>query len=696
MCKLLKPADWDLNYFIYIVIILNLVYSTQFLFGFIDIKIPILYGIIGFVIVSFIPGILILRILKIHYISSIENVLYIVGFSLVFAMLMGLLMNTFYPPIGIEKPFLPFSLYWTYFFCTFILIVLARIMDKEFDSSEHFLDLKLLFNPFTLFLLLIPFISIFGTYLMNFHANNILQLATLILIGIIILSCDRIPSKLYPFTIFIVSISLLFHKSLISNYVHGWDIQLAYRFSQITLQNNYWDYSFNNPYNSLLAFPVLSTIYANMCGINIHFVYKIIYSFLFSLAPLGLFHYYKVKFNFFDEKNVFIATLVFIFYYGFNADIVGKQKLAELFFVLLLMLMASTLISFSHKVSIIIFSFGVIQAHYGLSYIILVGFIFSYIALFLVNHENNQKYLLIRPQFIALFMVMTISWYLYASSSINFYNLLSTVEYSVNSLFNTLNNNVEPRTGIYILNEQITILHTINTILFLILSFFILLGILQNVHKLIIQKTTITNKYEEDSFLPLFFFLLLVSSFFISGNLGVDRIYQISLMILSPFSILGYQFAMQQLRKTLKCPATSKISFHFNFLNVFVLYLILFFAFNSGIAYYASNVHISANFAIDLDSEYNVYDNMEMNGALWLKEYDKHQNEYRQVYTDHFTMPILYEFYEVSHIHDIKNIYEIPDKLFYYCNTHYSNCELFGNNSKNKIYTNDKVEIYNI
>ena len=60
----------------------------------VNIQIPILRQFISFIFLTFIPGILILRILRIHNIGNAETVLYSVGLSIGSLMLIGLFMNT--------------------------------------------------------------------------------------------------------------------------------------------------------------------------------------------------------------------------------------------------------------------------------------------------------------------------------------------------------------------------------------------------------------------------------------------------------------------------------------------------------------------------------------------------------------------------------------------------------------------------
>lgn len=66
--------------------------------------VPILRQIVGFLSLTLVPGIIILRILKIHNIGVIESLLYSVGLSLAFVMVSGVIANFALPPLGISHP----------------------------------------------------------------------------------------------------------------------------------------------------------------------------------------------------------------------------------------------------------------------------------------------------------------------------------------------------------------------------------------------------------------------------------------------------------------------------------------------------------------------------------------------------------------------------------------------------------------
>ena len=96
-----------------------------------------------------------------------------------------------------------------------------------------------------------------------------------------------IPKKLYPFAIFISSISLLYSMSLITNHITGWDIQNEYYFSNIVLNNSYWDFTLPSRINAMLSVVIIVPVFQAISSIDIDYIFKIIYPLFFHWFLLG-------------------------------------------------------------------------------------------------------------------------------------------------------------------------------------------------------------------------------------------------------------------------------------------------------------------------------------------------------------------------------------------------------------------------
>ena len=217
----LQMNDWKIKKFLKVILVLQLAVWGAIGLDAIGLQIPLFRQLIVFVYLIFVPGIIILRILKFHKLVNIETLLYTVGLSITTLMFTGLFMNTVYPLFGISGPIsiAPFTI--TISVVVFILCILSYVRDGDFINPSY-IDIKEVLSPPALFLCLIPFLAIFGTYLMNFYCDNILQMILIIVIALValLIGFDKfIPKKLYPLAVFVIAVSLMFHRTLRFMYI---------------------------------------------------------------------------------------------------------------------------------------------------------------------------------------------------------------------------------------------------------------------------------------------------------------------------------------------------------------------------------------------------------------------------------------------------------------------------------------------
>ena len=93
----LQINDWEIKKFLEVTIAIQLAMWSVIGLNVIGSHISIIRPLIGFIYLTFIPGIIILRILKLHKLGNIETLLYTVGLSIATLMFTGLFMNTVYP-----------------------------------------------------------------------------------------------------------------------------------------------------------------------------------------------------------------------------------------------------------------------------------------------------------------------------------------------------------------------------------------------------------------------------------------------------------------------------------------------------------------------------------------------------------------------------------------------------------------------
>ncbi len=557
----LKLNDWPIREFIIFVLSLQLSLSGLIVLATLNVEIPVLRQLIGFIFLSFIPGFLILRILGLHNLDTTNSLLFSVGLSLSFLMLVGLFINSLYPIIGIPKPLSLTSLLITINIFIFIMLILSYFRDIKFTSSSAKANLSTYINIYTLSLSLLPFLAIFGTYSVNFYNNNILLMVLLPAIAtiLVIVIFNKLPQKLYPFTIWIISISLLFHTSLISNYLLSWDPFVELYVINQVITNSYWDVKLEINQNSILSIVILAPIYTKFLSLDPTWTLKIIYPFFFSLLPVCL---YQVYHQLFKEKNFcdkvsFLSSFLYMSFFSFclTLERIYRQQIAMLFVGLtLLILLDKKTSSVSKTFVTMCFLFSIVVSHYGTSYLFMfimisLGF-FSLFDRILTKHMFNEKHNIMIT--IAFFVILNLAWFIYTSSSSVFISNVSLFEGIKERFAKSFLQSSQ--TYQIIINQPIDYVQQIQRVCTYIVNILIGIGILSTIFR------------RELNFDRRFYSMAVVSFLIFMGTVftpyfsfGITRIYQILLIFLAPFCYLGLESLFLFIRKTKLFKSNSEI-----------------------------------------------------------------------------------------------------------------------------------------
>ena len=92
-------TEWKPRNFLLALLFLQfIVYVTVFF------DVPIARQVIGFIYLTFVPGFVILKLLKLDELDGVDTFLFSVGLSVAFLMLAGLFINEFYILFGFSRP----------------------------------------------------------------------------------------------------------------------------------------------------------------------------------------------------------------------------------------------------------------------------------------------------------------------------------------------------------------------------------------------------------------------------------------------------------------------------------------------------------------------------------------------------------------------------------------------------------------
>jgi uncharacterized membrane protein len=691
------PSNWPIKrclIFCLIILLVMLGLAGLASSGF---DIPVLQQVIGFIFLTFIPGVLILRILRIHKINLIEGLAYSVGLSLASVMFIGALVNFVLPILHIAEPIslLPITIVLGAYIV--ILMIIAYIRDRDYvDTAETKLLDKVQMAPI-LFLVLLLLLTILGITLIDDYQNNVLLLIVLLAIaGVIALAAfgKFIQPVIYPLALFIIGLCLLYQTSLLSPYLVGTDIYTEYHFYNLVASKGFWDSSIASPVNSCLSITVLAPIYMLLLNISGIWMFKVVYPLLFALVPVILFHIFNQQMS---AKKAFLAAFFFISVPTFFLEMPAlcRQQIAELFLALIILLLVDRRIYWRPRLTlVIIFSFSMIVAHYALG---IIGFVYMVIGLSLIFLIRSQVFRRAWGWFtrkfgglpenltapgalpgkgliilIAVYVTFGIIWYATIASGVDlaqlntiFKSQLNTITSGAGLLPNAFHTTLKfgppaslIQTALGLDFAQSSIQGKIFRIFQYITELFLILGFF----RLIFKPRGLRFTAEYIAFSVISALLILVSIFlpYFAVPLNITRIYHIALITLAPFCILGGEAVWLGIgsiwRRIKKRSGHKENEDNQTALRLIALaVLIPYFLFTSGLIYEVTGQKVTdkvdtpysialSSYRLDLAGVFNVRDGA---AARWLMQ--KVTNE-TNVYVD-------------SHSSKLLTFYEFPGKI---------------------------------
>ena len=428
-------------------LILGLIENFLILF---DIQYFYLRAIFSFIFLISIPGLLIMLMLKVRKIGFWEYFVYTIGLSIAFLIFGGLAINGILPWLHItDKPLslIPLLISFDIFLSLLGLTAYKRNKDISLKIKLPKLDWlnRILFIIPMIFLLL----SILGAITLNNGGPNYL---TVIMLGGIVLYIlgvvlfrKILDQNIYPWAIFMISLSLLLMYSLRSWHIIGWDINLEYKIFRLTESNYLWSLTnINNDYNACLSITILPTILHKFLNINSEYIFKLLYPLLFTEVPLTIYLFSKHY-----TKNIvaFLASFFFIIQPTFYETMpaLARQEVAFIYFSLFLFALFTNNIRFSIKnILVLLFGATMIVSHYSTSYIALALIIFTYIfrKIFNINSNLNKQKILqnnpnhkIRLSIILILIIFTFIWNTQLTNSSH--SLIETIHYTLMNINKT-------------------------------------------------------------------------------------------------------------------------------------------------------------------------------------------------------------------------------------------------------------------
>jgi uncharacterized membrane protein len=515
-------------------------------------NIPIFRELIVFIYLSFIPGLVILRLFKLKETSFLETVLFSVGLSIAFVMFMSLLVNEVCLLLGFSQSLstTPLMIAISVFTLTGFFIEYRRVSSKTPKLMTSF-KVESKYVPLSLILILIPLLSVLGVLYLNV---SVILLSCAIIAALCIMSVVSrrlIPESLFPFLVFSISIALICQVLLTSKYVVGWDANLEYYVFRLTQINGHWGFLNANlnslvpqNYNSMLSITVLPAVYSALMHVQGEIVFKILYPLIFSLVPLTL---YKICEKQFGKLVGLLSAFFFIFssmaFYGEPLGI-NRQIVAELFLLLSILLLIKPGERAKRRWLLLIFYGALVVSHYALTFIFLAMITF----IFIISRVKPRFDKTINNKTILFFCILPFSWYALGSGS-----PLISLSYVLRGIFYQLLTGMSDEFGLaasdtITIPNVFTVTNLINRLLPAITTLFLIIGVLLITFS---QKAKVIS-YQFKEMLTIAAVILAASIVVpsIATSLNFTRFYGITLLFLSPCFVLGGQTFLTIIGKT--------------------------------------------------------------------------------------------------------------------------------------------------
>lgn len=544
---------------IIIAFVINIGLISTIILSAIGFEIPMLRQVLGVIYLTFIPGLLIIFIIGNDKLSNVETLLYSVGISIAFIMFFGFSINIILPFLGISKPI---SLYPILTIMTVSTLLLSIVLSKKNLKSQSkfsILIIEPLKNlPILLVLLLIPVLSALGVFWLMLTKDDILLYIFLILVALvpILIVFDKIPEWLYPLAIFCIGLGLMWHWSLVSPTLGAYDINHEYCLQKFVVDESSWDPTHPWMVNAMLSIVILAPIYSIILNLDAVWLFKIIYPFLFSFAPVALYFAYRKQMS---NKIAFLAVFFFMSWISFFTDGGGhpRQAIGEIFLALtLLVLVSRNLTKTKAMILLIIFGLSMVVSHYSISYIYMICLVIGLVLLIFPQIRKllsgYQLHTLMTTGYILLFIIFCTSWYMYVSSGALLNNVVEIGNHIINSLTTEL---LSPQTRDIQVMRALGLAEMrgrelsweVARVFQWIINIFIVIGFLKIIFAR--KKTVLSFEHKLLSIPTIGILVFCVVLPFFASYFNMGRFYHVTLFILAPFCIFGGIYVLKFLHR---------------------------------------------------------------------------------------------------------------------------------------------------
>lgn len=514
------------------------------------------------VVISVIPGFLLISIVDLPRKSFTTVTIYSIGCSIVISSLVGVLISFVYPIFGIENIFSKNIILFTWAaMCSILLIIFSTSESAVVFTIEKFSKKVVL---------LCCLLMIFGVS----GSAVISSTNTLLLISIAIISI--LPIAAFLSDIKEVSVIwLIWASAIILVFQQVFQAVGSPQYmAAVMLDHGRWipKIGSGRVHEPLIANSVFTPLLVASSEMSVIEVSNYIYPIITSLIPISI---YKLSRESLSVKESYLSVCFFMFSFPFYLHYPRGARVAlPVFFLTLsvgVILWRSN--NWSVKVILILCLSGIITTHYGTAFLILFAFLATILfAVFIrkikniLEREPNSNYSITEAYRIGIFspitflfyFVVTISWYAWTTGGFHLRGLVIRIIFSVTDLIELEFSGTATETAGQSFQSG-TI--TLSKYLYMIFGIMMVIGL---VHQLYLYLVKDNSSVSEE-------YLIISASFFGmfgaatlegSGSFNIARIMMIIFAVSAPLVVLGSQSIYEFINYSHLLSASGNIPYH--------------------------------------------------------------------------------------------------------------------------------------
>ncbi|WP_456420716.1 DUF2206 domain-containing protein [Thermococcus sp.] len=501
--------------------------NSAVLADYLGIHLPLIRQVLGFVALTFLPGYLLLKILRTRLESTSERIFMSVALSISIVMFMGIFANFIYPFIGIKRPITLKPLLITFDLIVIFLLIVQQKRSLPIHESWKFKVPKI--TKWDLFFLFLPFASLLSAYLSSFYGNSRGLLVLYFVISLTPVVFVKVKNFNRTLALWSIAISLMWSTvfGMSWNYIWGFDINGEYHYANVVLVKGIWDISTFSQYNTVASVNILAPVYSLILHIGVVTVFKVIYPLIFSLVPLILVRAYG---KFLENKiwaELSVVFIVFFFQFFYNTMALARMMIVEVYLALLVY----ALIQKINPLFLLIFLASLAVSHYGTAYLTM----FALLPLIFIKNRNKN----ISIPLVGFFWGITLLWYQHTGGGWEFNALVNIGYQTVIMLRDILNPQYSQ--GLAIIVSRTTLLREIAKWINLFAQFLITVGVLTVGYGILRNKK---KKYLEFYIVSLVFFAYDIAGVivpFFANRMNVNRLYHLTQFFIAPYLLVGFK-----------------------------------------------------------------------------------------------------------------------------------------------------------